>query len=216
MGGDSDSGFKRNKCPPHTRAATQPDPVAGRWPLTIASHLPGPLFPPPPPSRSLPEQRLTGGLGLVGLGHMTGPRCKGAWETNLWFPLWELRLRKQEMSLEKGAFTVRSCRTSTPRSPRARPGMIRSAGSSIFLHTRRSAAASRPHLCSRAWVQMPLLGEAFSDHPSHSRAPRTNPRPIARRILQRWSRSALPRSTQGYKLSFQFCRTALSLPRHTP
>lgn len=30
----------------------------------------------------LPEQRLTGGFELLGLGHMTVSHCKGGWETN--------------------------------------------------------------------------------------------------------------------------------------
>lgn len=55
---------------------------------------------------SLPEQRLTGGFGLVGRGHMTGPRCKGGWETDLWFPPWEVRLLVRETSPGKGGLTA--------------------------------------------------------------------------------------------------------------
>ena len=55
---------------------------------------------------SLPGQRLTGGFGLVGRGHVTGPRCKGGWETGLWFPPWEVRLVVRQVSPGKGGVTA--------------------------------------------------------------------------------------------------------------
>lgn len=42
------------------------------------------------------------GFGLVGLGHVTGPCYKEGWETDLWFPHWEVRPTKREMSPGKG------------------------------------------------------------------------------------------------------------------
>ena len=51
---------------------------------------------------SLLERKLMRGFGLVGLGHVTGPCYKEGWETDLWFPHWEVRPTKREMSPGKG------------------------------------------------------------------------------------------------------------------
>lgn len=102
-----------NKCLLHARV-TQPDltatPGPGSWISLLHLSLlrPGSL-----PATgtfmhsssaifSLLERKLMRGFGLVGLGHVTGPCYKEGWETDLWFPHWEVRPTKREMSPGKG------------------------------------------------------------------------------------------------------------------